>query len=283
MYFLSSEQHERTQAFDRLIADTRLGLQDPEVQLPPDSPDFEQMLENCFLPNIRGRRATIPRELRGDFGRIALLPMNTEEANTGLRIGALVCRLGPAQPIPSAHTDTVRGLPLLCKDEVAAAVAKVDEGTLRNGGVFGIKRRWAARDMGAIEADAGAVTVTSQKTSLRHGKYRVSVPVIQYRADDLAVQDPLQVASVLLHEQQHVADLWEWGPVFGTERGQTATELKAYAVMRGVLQSKYPNWYTAQAAHHVGQLEASCSKYEPQDLSLAVRRLIVQMKQNSYI
>ncbi|HSX33415.1 MAG TPA: hypothetical protein VLF91_03705 [Candidatus Saccharimonadales bacterium] len=247
MYFISSDQHARSQAFDRLIACTEDALADPTVVLPDDAPDFRAMLAQTYLPNIACRRITTPDALKADFGRIALLPITEIEAARGINVAPVIYQYDAPREIDVSYYEEMCGQPVPAGD-----LARIS--WTRNDGDLG-GAKWTIEDYSRFSSSTQAMALTSMRLSLADRKFRPGSYLIQYPAERLDNYDPLCAAANMLHEYQHVADIRRWGALRRTRYGSTATELKAYEITRAVLQGRHKDWGVAQVAEQVAELQ----------------------------
>ncbi|HSX33414.1 MAG TPA: hypothetical protein VLF91_03700 [Candidatus Saccharimonadales bacterium] len=275
MYFVSSDQHVRSQAFDRLISETAVGLSDPLVQLPEGSPDFEAMLAACYLPNITHNQATIPLDVQGETGRIALIPITHEEATTGLEVGQLLDVYDPPEDIDLDMYTEICGRTVTSDEALQKMLSGFDGDNLAT--------QPAARPCTRpFSQSLEALTLTRHRAGLAERQFRLSTPVVQYRAGRLSVYLAIHTAALMTHELRHVADARRWGPFYCTNSGVTATELAGYATTRAVLAGRHPHWGVAKAAQEVANLQRALGA-APDKPHQANPALVKSMKEKGYV
>ncbi|HSX33413.1 MAG TPA: hypothetical protein VLF91_03695 [Candidatus Saccharimonadales bacterium] len=248
MYFVSSEQAERSEAFDRYVGLTLDALSDDAVQDPSLRAELQAAAEGLYLPNVVHDRVLTPQSIGSVHGRVALLPLTEYEASANcLNLAPIAVNLGPCRPIIDSGYSEVHGRSL-DRAEFHALLQPYDRG-------IALTSDYEVY-MTSFSPDIDASTDCAMKIDLRTRQYRIGRQIVQIRSNLLDTQPPRVGATIMAHELVHVVDLNRMGPLYVTASGATATELRAYDIQSQVLGDDYPDSDAAKVVADIARLRS---------------------------
>ncbi|HSX33417.1 MAG TPA: hypothetical protein VLF91_03715 [Candidatus Saccharimonadales bacterium] len=249
MYLIASDQHERTRAFDDLVADTKIGYEERREALAATGYAFDELIDSLYLPNVVDGRVQ-PTAQSAELGKIALVPVSGAEAYKGVDLAPVAFRLGALQDIRVGYSELYGRE--LTYDELQDILRPLGGGNLED------EADWREFRIGLSKAD-GAQTQFPHKLSREQMKYRAGSPVIVYPAQRIrTLSDELMTASVVLHELAHAQDIRKAGILALTHAGVVAIELRGYNVsditLAEVTDDNFTAWTASLSARHVRAL-----------------------------
>jgi hypothetical protein len=217
MFFRSTEQRARSDAFDQYVASTDQFINNPMViaELGDHAASLKQINDGLFLPNKRGGYYLLPRQEK-HTGNIPFVPLYQAEAYHALDlIDPLLRKYQYSWPSSEAfhsekyNLDLPEELKLLYEEDTHE---EADTPNIRGIREFTLAKVQARIDM------------TPART-----EFLMTRPVLMARMKTIGA-GAAACAAVLAHEESHIVDLLEDGPLFGTMTYAAATELRAYHV-----------------------------------------------------
>jgi|GEM_PF-3088447 len=212
--FTSIEVHNRAKVFDRMIEDTHDALVDPDVvqALGGLTTDLLKINDEAFLPNIRHGVLTVPDEYK-DTADVAIVPLNRRDMSKADVLTQPLFETNPLSWPADKTTSDVYGLDLT--DEMRAALDNNEP----------IEK---FREMRRFNFTRAATTGFVEQED--DGTFSGSRPVILAKAWEFKPGPKRYRAAMLAHEEVHVRDMLNDGPLLQLMEYRAATEGLAFHV-----------------------------------------------------
>jgi len=231
---------QRTQRFDSYVESVDTILRIPEVESALGGLATRILAVNAkaFLPNEKGGQLVIPRQYRGDYDRLAIVPMPRKEAaQASDKLAVITSDFSDWFPMEETVISPVSRYSI---GRAALYQEMLDLGRRQHTN-DGSDIEIAERSSQDLSAASWARTVVNlwpgENSQLPEARYiKRTRPVTVVESDGMDNASEWLRAAIVAHEEAHAVDALHNAALYASTRGGAASELAGYFVTDAIMQ-----------------------------------------------